>query len=172
MEEGVYPSWDALFANGLPLRLARGETEAEHEARVRLAWPIVKRLRNDGKHERRKAWELIRRAYSRLPEATTRREELTDAAQALGAAASAYARFAADENDQEAVRLVRDFLADPIVAGVLEALARPRPRPGHRDPGLRKFRVDTVAPRGGFRADAEAEAVAAACGVLRVGPRP
>ncbi len=177
--EGRTPTWDALQAEGLSIRLerkAKDDPESikrDHRRQVRRAAPIVASLPDVGEHERRKAWELGRRAKSTLPAAQLTRRKFTATARAFREAAGRYAPYAVDAPEQEAVSLVLQFMTIPMIETLFADLdARPVRRPGYVDQGLRRFRIDTVRPRGAFADDATAERVAASLGVFPVGPTP
>ena len=103
----------------------------------------------------------------RAPSVNARREAVVTTGRAFLAALAAYAPDAVYPEDQH--RVGRLAALAPHVATDVNGLARAPRRP---EAALRIFREDSVTPHGAFPDDATAEAVAAACGVLRVGPRP
>lgn len=175
--EGYAPTWEALQAEGLNIRLERsGKSAAEritrdHRQRVRQVAALLTSLPNDGEHERRKGWELVRRARSTLPAAERARAKFMNAARSFRETATGYAPYAVDETERIAVSVALQVMTSPDIEDLFNRIARPTRRPGHVDQGLRRFRDDTVRPNGAFPDDVTAELVAASLGVFRVGPK-
>jgi hypothetical protein len=139
--------------------------EREHARRVKVAERIVRRLPQDDQHERRKAGELVAHAWDALPSVNARRTAVVAAGRAFLHALAAYTPDVVYAADRDCIDRLAPIAA--CVAPIIEELDRAARRP---DAGLRIFRGDSVKPRGAFRSEAAAEKVAAACGVLRVGP--
>jgi hypothetical protein len=175
------PTWEALFAWGLRLRLARRKgrsarvVTSEHRRRAKRAASLVAPLPGEGRHARRKAGELVLRAWSTLPVAERTRLAMVAAVRQLQRALSDYARHAVDSDDRTAVTLFSILMNHPDAESAITKLEnRPKRRQGFVDQGLRKFIKDmTEDPdRRGFPGGvAAAKDVAAACGVDPVGPR-
>jgi hypothetical protein len=171
-------TWEALFAGGLEIRLARrGKKSIQavtraHARDVRAAARLVARLPAERDFERRKAWELHRHARSTLPSAETAREALIAAARVFPRTAEVFAGYAAAEADRFAATWLRRLMAAPNTLAALGHLDRPRRPAGYVNQGLRQFVDDMTADpdRRGFPGDVPAALrVAAACGVVPVG---
>jgi hypothetical protein len=155
----------------------RGDTpeasvSRKHRQAVKVAARTVRALPNEGREVRKKSWELLRRAWSTLPEADVRRRALVEAAREFQRAADSLAEYVILQ-DAEDLGLLRAVIRDRNLQAAIDRLDRPPRRPGYVEQGRRRFIDDLTTMPAGFPNDAHRAAILVdALGVRAVGRQP